>query len=131
MDLKEQISQDYMVAFKTNDPVAKVLLNVLKGEIQNESTKKAGATPLEVVLRMEKSLKQINTPEALKELEVLKKYLPSPLTEEEIRKNISSYIFELDLLKVGDIMKQFNSEYKGRADSKLVIEIATEMLKNL
>ena len=128
MDLKEQISQDYMVAFRKNDP-AKIFLSVLKGEIQNESTKKGGATPLEVVLRMEKSLKQVNNSESLQELEVLKKYIPSPLTEDEIKEIIKEYKSQ-GLDNMGKMMGEFNKNFKGRADNKMVNVIITEILKN-
>ncbi len=128
MDLKEQINKDYMTAFKNGDRESKTLLGVIKGEIQNEESRKGGASALDVVLRMEKSLKQINTPEALQELEVLKKYLPAPLTEGEIIEIIQSYK-DSGLTSIGQMMGEFSRSYKGRANGAIVSKVINQILK--
>lgn len=128
MDLKEQINKDYMTAFKEGNRETKTLLGVIKGEIQNEESRKGGTSPIDVVLRMEKSLKQINTPEALRELEILKKYLPAPLTEGEIVEIIQNYK-DSGMSSLGQMMGEFNKNYKGRANGAIVSKVINQILK--
>lgn len=128
MDLKEQINKDYMTAFKDGDRESKTLLGVIKGEIQNEESRKGGASALDVVLRMEKSLKQINTAEALQELEILKKYLPAPLTEGEITEIVQNYK-DSGMNSIGQMMGEFNKNYKGRANGAVVSKVINQILK--
>jgi uncharacterized protein YqeY len=87
MSLKEQISVDFMVAFKAKEMEKKNFLGVVKGEIQNEagrSGKEDDETVLRILTKMEKSLKQTNTAESLTELEYIKPYLPTRMSVDEI-----------------------------------------------
>lgn len=127
MTLLDKINSDYLQARKDNNIVVKNLLGVIKGEIQNEQLR-GGKVDVEAILkRMEKSLKQTNTPEALRELEVIKPYLPEEMSEGEIAIIIKSYK-EQGLSNMGQMMGKFNTEHKGKADNKLVSEVIKKIL---
>jgi uncharacterized protein YqeY len=132
MTLKERINADFMLAFKNKDMSKKNFLGVIKGEIQTEEGRTGVATD-EVVLgilkKMEKSLTQTNTPESLKELEYIKPYLPQLMSREQVISLIKEMINN-GHDNMGKIMKQFNTEYSGKADNKIVSEVAKELLAN-
>jgi uncharacterized protein YqeY len=130
MSLKEKINSDFMDAFKAKDMAKKNFLGVVKGEIQNEfgrSGKDDDETVLTILKKMEKSLKQTNTAESLAELEYIKPYLPTMMSEISIRSIIRT--FKKDGIEdVGKMMGAFNKEYKGKADNALVSKIVKEEL---
>ena len=75
MTLKEKINADFMSAFKNKETDKKNFLGVVKGEIQNEEGRSGEMTDegvMNIHRKMEKSLKQTNTPESLQELEYIK-----------------------------------------------------------
>jgi len=128
MNLKEQINADFLEAFKAKDMEKKNFLGLLKGEIQNEEgrgTTTTDETVMVILRKMEKSLKQTNTPESLGELKYLEPYLPKLMSEDKIRTIILEYKSE-GFNNVGQIMGRFNREYKGLADMKLVADIIAE-----
>jgi uncharacterized protein len=66
-----------------------------------------------------------------KELEVLAKYLPEQLSEDEIRSIVTETIKEIgvqDMKDMGKVMAQAMPKIKGRADGSLVSRIAKELL---
>ena len=128
--LKERINADFMSAFKNKETEKKNFLGVVKGEIQNEEGRSGSATDEVVVAilrKMEKSLTQTNTPDSLKELEYIKPYLPVQMGPDRIREIVSNYKLN-GLLNVGQIMGEFNKNFKGQADNKVVSEIVKEVL---
>jgi uncharacterized protein YqeY len=130
MTLKEKINADFMSAFKSKETDKKNFLGVVKGEIQNEEGRSGEITDegvMNILRKMEKSLKQTNTPESLQELEYIKPYLPQLMGEEQIREIILGYKTN-GLNNVGQMMGEFNKNFKGLADNKLVNQIIKEML---
>jgi uncharacterized protein YqeY len=130
MSLKEQINVDFMTAFKAKEMEKKNFLGVVKGEIQNEagrSGKEDDETVLNILKKMEKSLKQTNTEESLKELEYIKPYLPTLMDEVLIRSILESYK-NTGIDDMGKMMSAFNKEYKGKADNALVSKIVKEVI---
>ena len=132
MSLKERINVDFMIAFKAKEMDKKNLLGVVKGEIQNElgrSGKDDDETVINILKKIEKSLKQTNTEESLKELEYIKPYLPTMMDEDQIREILLGYKSN-GINNVGLMMGEFNKNYKGLADNKLVSEITKDLLNN-
>jgi uncharacterized protein YqeY len=130
MTLKEKINADFMSAFKNKETDKKNFLGVVKGEIQNEEGRSGEMTDegvMNILRKMEKSLKQTNTPESLQELEYIKPYLPQLMGEEQIREIILGYKTN-GLNNVGQMMGEFNKNYKGLADNKLVSQVIKEIL---
>lgn len=130
MSLKEQISADFMTAFKAKEMEKKNFLGVVKGEIQNEESRNGGVTDesvMSILKKMEKSLKQTNTEDSLRELEYIKPYLPTLMDETLIRSILESYK-NTGVTDMGKMMGSFNKEYKGKADNALVSKIVKEVL---
>ncbi len=67
----------------------------------------------------------------LKEVEVLSKYLPEQLSEDEIRSKIDEIISSVEATSIkdmGKVMKELTPLFKGKADMKLVNTIVKEKL---
>jgi uncharacterized protein YqeY len=132
MTLKERINADFMIAFKNREMEKKNFLGVVKGEIQNEEGR-SGIASDEVVLgilkKIEKSLTQTNTDQSLKELDYIKPYLPQMMSENLVREKMEIYI-NSGLSNMGQIMGEFNKNYKGLVDNKMLSEIVKEYLSN-
>jgi uncharacterized protein YqeY len=132
MTLKERINAEFMIAFKNREMEKKNFLGVVRGEIQNEEGR-SGIASDEVVLgilkKIEKSLTQTNTDHSLKELDYIKPYLPQMMSESLVRERVEIYI-NSGLSNMGQIMGEFNKNYKGLVDNKMLSEIVKEYLSN-
>jgi uncharacterized protein YqeY len=130
MTIKERINADFIEAFKAKDMAKKTFLGILKGEIQNEEGRGTVSTDesvLNIIKKMEKSLKTTNTPESMSELEFIKPYLPILMGEDKIREVLTNYKNN-GITNMGQMMGEFNKSFKGMADNKLVSEIVKEIL---
>lgn len=142
MLLKEKISTDFMSAYKSREMGKKNFLGVLKGAIQTQEGKQIESTDenvLKVVKSFEKGLVEtIEAKEKLNqdasvektELSYLQPYLPTLMSEEEIRPIVSEILGRENLNKnIGYLMGLFNKEQKGKAfDNKLVSSIIQSYL---
>ena len=66
-----------------------------------------------------------------KEIDILKKYLPEQLPEEEIRKLVSESISKVgasEIKDMGKVMADLNPKIKGKADGGEVSKIVKELL---
>lgn len=129
MSLKEKINADFITAFKAKEMERKNFLGLLKSEIQNEEgrgTVTTDGTVLIMLRKMEKSLKLTNDPQSLVELSYMEPYLPSLMTEDQIRTIVKGYK-DAGLTNAGQILGQFSKEHKGLADMKVVSNIITEI----
>lgn len=67
----------------------------------------------------------------LKEVQVLSKYLPEQLSEDEVRSKIDEVISSVkasSIKDIGKVMKELTPIFKGKADMKLVNTIVKEKL---
>jgi hypothetical protein len=67
------------------------------------------------------------------EMEILMKYLPKELTEDEIRAIVKDSIVKsgvTDMKGIGLVMKEVSPQTKGRADGNMVAKIVREELGN-
>ena len=127
MLLKQRINADYMDALKNKQIDKKNFLGVIRGEIQNEEFRPLGigddATVLNILRKIEKSLKQTNTTESLAELEYIKPYLPAEMTEADIVAKIT----ELKANGASNIAEVMRAFATLPADRKLVSEVYHSM----
>jgi uncharacterized protein YqeY len=123
MLLKHRINADFMEALKNKETAKKNFLGVIRGEIQNEEFRSLGigddATVLNILRKIEKSLKQTNTAESLAELEYIKPYLPAEMTEADIVAKIT----ELKANGASNIAEVMRAFATLPADRKLVSEV--------
>ena len=133
MNLKEQISKDYMIAFKERNTVAKNLLSVVKGEIQTieKNTSVDCLSDVEVVKILNKTAKSLNEvislngdEESKLQLKIIESFLPTPLTKEDIVIKVNELVAS-GITNVGGIMKEFATLH---VDRKVVSEVIKEVL---
>jgi len=127
MLLKQRINADFMEALKNKQTDKKNFLGVIRGEIQNEEFRALGigddATVLNILRKIEKSLKQTNTAESLAELEYIKPYLPAEMTEADIVAKITE-LKANGAINIAEVMRAFATL---PADRKLVSEVYHSM----
>jgi uncharacterized protein YqeY len=133
MKLKEQISKDYMTAFKEKNVVAKNLLSVVKGEIQTIE-KNTGVECLsnedvtKILNKTAKSLKEVielsGDEESKLQLVIVEGYLPKEMTREDVTKKVNELV-NSGITNIGGIMKEFASL---QVDRKVVSEVIKEVL---
>jgi uncharacterized protein YqeY len=133
MNLKEQISKDYMTAFKEKNVIAKNLLSVVKGEIQTieKNTGVDCLTDTEVIKilnKTAKSLKEVieisGDQESKTQLEMVEALLPAAMTREDVFVKVSALVAS-GITNVGGIMKEFATL---QVDRKIVSEVIKEVL---
>ena len=133
MNLKEQISKDYMTAFRERNVVAKNLLSVVKGEIQTIE-KNTGvdclsdAEVIKILNKTAKSLKEViatsGDAESKTQLEMVEALLPVAMTREDVVVKVSALVAS-GITNVGGIMKEFATL---QVDRKVVSEVIKEVL---
>ncbi len=146
MFLLEQIEQDIITAMKEKDEMKVSTLRMLKSALKNsEIQKKAELEESDVIKVIQSQIKSRNDSVELykkgareelavkeeKEIEILKKYLPSQLSEEEIQTKVSQIIAEVNAQNIqdmGKVMGKASQEFKGTADMSLVSRIVKESL---
>jgi uncharacterized protein YqeY len=140
--LKEKINNDFMEAYKAKNMEKKNFLGVLKGAIQTQEGKMIESTDenvLKVIKALEKGL--IETIESKNrigqdpskvetELSYLQPYLPSLMSEDEIRYVVKELLNREGINKnLGFLMGMFNKEQRGKSfDNKAVSKIINEEL---
>ena len=149
MSIIERLNEDVKIAMKSHDMFTLTVIRMAKGAVQLEAiNKKKELTDEDVIdviskqikLRkdsiseFEKALRQDLVEQNLKEIEVLKKYMPEQLSNEEINKIIDE-AFELikptSMKDMGKIMGEINPKIKGKADMSYVSSTIKEKLNNM
>jgi uncharacterized protein YqeY len=109
--------------------ITKIMALTIEKRAQNEEVtqgdidtllQKAEKELIEERLGFEKAGREENVISLTNQIEVIKKYLPKLLSEEEIREIIST----LDDKSMPSVMKHFKTNYQGKVDMKLVSNIA-------
>jgi uncharacterized protein YqeY len=146
MQLKAEIQDAVKAAMKSGDTVTLSTLRLLLSAVHNDEIKARRELTAEEIQKTIVTLcKQHN--EAIDlfrkggrgelaqkeeaELKVLQRYLPQPLSEEEVRGLLTETIQELGargIQDLGRVMKQVMPKVSGRSDGKRVNELAKELL---
>ncbi len=134
----DEIKKDNVQAMKDHDQLARAIYGVVMNKVLLASieAKKDGKelSDVEVVQILQKTIKELteerenyikagNSQEAdniEKQKELISKYLPQMLSEDEIRDIIS----KLDDKSIPSVMKHFKAEYAGKVDMSIVNKIA-------
>ena len=149
--LYETISNDMKEAMKAHDKDSLNTIRLLKSaidmylvnnkldrntcsdEIVVDVVSKQVKTHKESIEEFKKGNRQDLVDKLLKEIELLRKYLPKQLTEEEINTEIDIVFDKVKPTSVKDmglIMKELTPIFKGKADMKTVNEIVRSKLNN-
>ncbi|MFV0349413.1 MAG: GatB/YqeY domain-containing protein [Halodesulfovibrio sp.] len=146
MSLAKQIEADYIAAYKAKDQVKLGVLRHLKTAAKNLQVELLRELTDEdvfgVIMKQAKqrqdSIEQFNTANrpdlaAIEsaELEVLKTYLPQPLSDEELSALVDKTIAEsgaAGMKDMGKVMNPIMADYKGRVDGKKLSALVREKL---
>ena len=145
MTLLEQLNSDMIVSMKNKDSFTLGVIRMAKGAIQLEAiNKKKELTDDEIISVISKQIKIRNdsiqeftkanrtdlVEQNKKEIEVLNKYMPEQLTEEEVNQVIDNAFDKLNPTSkdMGLIMKEVSPLLKGKADMGLVSKLVKEKL---
>jgi uncharacterized protein len=148
VDLKTDIKETVKVAMKSGDAVTLSTLRLLLAALQNEEIRLRRELVPEEIQRTIATLCKQRT-EAIDlyrkgrrddlaqkeeaELEVLKRFLPQPLSEDEVKSLIRASIAEASaqgIQDLGKVMKLVMPKVSGRSDGKRVNELAKALLSD-
>jgi uncharacterized protein YqeY len=148
MTLSEKINNDMINYMKSKDSFALGVVRMVKGAIQLEKINlKRDLNDDEVIAVISKQIKMRNDSIAeftkanrtdlvdqyKKEIELLNKYMPEQLTEDEINTIIDEAFVKINPTSskdMGLIMREISPKLKGRADMGKVNSIIKERLNN-
>lgn len=149
MSIKDQLTEDMKQAMKDreNGKLRLSVIRMVRANIKNlEINEKKELNDDEVlaVLMKEVKMRQDSLEEFQKagrgelveqakgEIEILKKYLPEALSDEELKGIVADVIAEVGAATVkdmGKVMPAVMAKTKGRADGKRINAIVRELLK--
>lgn len=146
--MKERILNDLKDAMKSQDKELLVVIRMVKGAIQMEELNlkrelnddevisiigKQIKSRKESIVEFEKGNRQDLIDKTQSEIEILNKYMPAQLTDEELNKIINE-VFEnmkpSGIKDMGKVIGAINPLVKGKADMALVSKIVKEKLNN-
>lgn len=138
MALLEQIDADLKRAMLARDDVTRDTLRMLKSELLTLDDPDELTVLTRAVKSRRDSIKsyleggrQDLADKEQAEIEVIQRYLPKPLTDDEARAAIAAIIEDQGLSSkkdLGKVMKEVRSRYPGQIDGKLASTIAGELL---
>ena len=147
--MKEELLQDLKEAMKNKDTLRKDTITMLRAailQVEKDSQKVLNddeicAIVAKEVKKRKESVKEYEdagrediADNLKKEIEILSKYLPEQLTEDEIRKMVEDAIVESGAASprdMGKVMSILRPKTAGEADGKLVSDIVKEKLANM
>ena len=148
LSLEEIIFNDMKKALKGKEKLKLSTLRLIRAAIKNaEISKKDKLTEDEVLGIVANNLKKLEEsleiftkgqrPEladkAKKEIEIVKKYLPEQLSEEEVEKIVKETIIKFGfkgLQDIGPAMREIIPQLKGKADGKIINKMVRDLLDN-
>ena len=148
MDLRGKIKNDLKDAMKSGDNITRGVLRMLISDIKNTEIEKGGDTgDKEVAEIIKKNVKRRKDSieqytkgnredlanQEKNELEILEKYMPEQMSEDEVRKIVVNIISKSEAVSASDfgkIMGAVMKEIGNKADGNLVGRIVKEDLGN-
>lgn len=139
--LIDDLKKANIEAMKAKNKDARTIISVVLSKAKLVEVEKISSqqqfNDADVLAIIQKSLKELNDEKEgytkvnnavrvasiERQIEVIKQYLPSQLSEEEIKNEIA----KLDDKSLPNIMKHFKTNFAGRVDMSLVNKIAREL----
>ena len=146
MGLEERLVDEMKQAMKTNDKLRLSIIRMARTAVKNKEIEQRKKLDDDTIMRViqgmvkkgEESIEQFKlggrmdlVEKETKEIEILKSYLPNPLSQEEILKIIDQTIEETQassLKDLGKVMKAVMPKLGGRAEGSLVNQLVKEKL---
>ena len=149
MTLLSTLNDDMKQAMKAKEKDVLQVIRMIKASLQNEQIKLGRELTADEELTLlsremkqrrdslaefEKANRDDLVEKVVAEIAIVEKYLPTQLTEEEIRQIVASVIEDTGVTSTqafGQVMGKVMPQVKGKADGNLVNEIVKEQLNNL
>lgn len=146
MSLEEKLVDEMKQAMKSNDKLRLSTIRMIRSEIKNKEIEQRKKLDDEGIFRViqgmvrksEESIEQFKAGGRMdlvekeqKEVEIMKSFLPQPLSREEILRIIDQSIEETQassLKDLGKVMKSVMPRLEGKADGKLINQLVKEKL---
>ena len=147
MGILQDIDNDLKEALKKKEEVAVSTIRMLKAALHNRKIEKKGEelSETEVLKVIAKQIKQREdsieqfkkggrqelVDKETEESEVLKRYVPEQMSDEEVAAIVKKVIEESgakDKKDFGNVMKAVMTQVKGRADGKLISQMVSQQL---
>lgn len=149
MSLEERINQDLKAAMKAKDQIALRGIRAIKAAILLEKTSGTkhdldADTDIKLLQKLVKQRRDSldiyekqNRPDLAQtereEIEIIERYLPKQLTEDELRAEIKAILAETgatSMKDMGKVMAAASKKFAGRADGKAISTMVKELLGN-
>lgn len=144
-DLQEELKQSMLAKNELKTSVLRMVLSAINYYEINKGGAGYGANDEDVLSVIQKEAKQHNdsieqfknarrqdlVDKETKELEILKKYMPEQMKEDEIKKLVKEALSQTGAKSISDmgkVMETLMPKVKGRADGGLVSRIVKESL---
>lgn len=149
MELRDQIPEDLKSALRQKKSLELSVLRMLQAAIKNKEIDSKGKLNDEQVVQVisseikkrreaEEEYIKVGRKDAAEtekmEVDILMKYMPQQLSEEEITARSLEVISEVGaggLKDLGTVMKTVMSQLKGKADGKLISRIVKDELEKM
>lgn len=149
MSLKKQIPEDLKDALRNRRTLELNVLRMLQSAVKNQEIENKGELNDEQIIEVVSSeikkrkdaveeYEKVGRKDAAeseeKEIDILMKYMPEQLSENEIAEAVDSAIHQSEAKgtkDLGQVMKLVMPELKGKADGKLINRIVREKLEKL
>jgi uncharacterized protein len=146
MSLEERLVEEMKQTMKSNDKLRLSTIRMIRSALKNKEIELRKKLEDEEVVKViqvmvrkgEESVEQFQiggrmdlVEKEKKEIEILKSFLPQPLSQEEILKIIDQSIQEAQassLKDIGKVMKSVMPKIGGKADGKLINQLVKERL---
>jgi uncharacterized protein YqeY len=144
--LEERLVDEMKQAMKASDKLRLSTIRMIRTAVKNKEIEERKKLDDDVILRViqgmvkkgEESVEQFKlggrmdlVEKEIKEVEILKSYLPNPLSQEEILKIIDQTIEETQassLKDLGKVMKSVMPKLGGRAEGALINQLVKQRL---
>jgi len=149
MGLKEQIPEDLKNALRNKNALELSVLRMLQAALKNKEIDNnkeelkdedvVSVVGAEIKKRRDavKEYEKVNRPDAADqekaEIDILMKYMPQQMSEDEIRDVVKSAVEETQaqgMKDIGKVMKVLMPKVKGKADGSIVNKIVREFLED-
>ncbi len=146
MSLEEKLVEEMKRAMKSNDKLRLSTIRMIRSAVKNKEIELRKKLEDEEVIKViqvmmrkgEESVEQFQTggrvdlvEKEKKEIEILKSFLPQPLSQEEILNIIDQSIQETQASSpkdIGKVMKSVMPKIGGKADGRLINQLVKERL---
>jgi uncharacterized protein YqeY len=146
MSLEERLMEEMKQAMRSNDKLRLSTIRMIRSAVKNKEIEQRSQLTDDSIARViqgllrkgEESIEQFRVGGRIdlvekeeKEIEILKSFLPQPVSREEILKVIDQSIEETQASSskdIGKVMKSVMPKLGGKADGKLINQLVKERL---